>query len=187
MKKRAVAILTVLTVLAVLALPAVAAAGLPKTTDTLIVPAHSLGGVTLGSNAKQVMAAWGKTANCETQCVYDGKNSGELGSVLLQTSNEGATFQVENVYITVAEITKGSKTEPDFETPLTRFKTAKGIGLGSTKAELKRAYPAAKREGVPIGGILTFILAGPKESRTTFTVGATGQVITIAVALHPGG
>jgi hypothetical protein len=184
MRTRAAAILTVI---AALAFPAAAAAGLPKTTDTLIVPAHSLGGVTLGANAKQVTTAWGKTASCETQCVYDGSNSGELASVLLETSDEGATFHVANVYITVAEVTKGSKTEPDFDTPLTRFKTAKGIGLGSTKAELVRAYPAAKREGASVGGILTFVLAGPGESRTTFTVGATGQVITIAVASHRGG
>lgn len=87
-------IVVALSVVLALALPAAAQARLPKTTDTLIVPAKSIGGVALGASPTSVTKAWGKNKQCETQCVYEGKNSGELGSALLESTDNGATYKV---------------------------------------------------------------------------------------------
>jgi hypothetical protein len=181
-------IVIVLGVVLALALPVVAQAGLPKATNTLIVPAKSLGGVALGSSTSAVTKAWGKNKKCESSgfsCVYEGKNSGELASAVLETANEGATYKVAAVFITVSETLKGTTLTPDFNTPLTKFKTAKGIGIGSTMKELQRAYPKAKKDTLG-GGFFVFALAGPGTSFTEFQI-SHGGIKTIAIRAHPGG
>lgn len=165
-----------------LALPAAAQAALPKTADTLIVPAKSLGGVTLGSSATAVTKAWGKNKACEYQCLYEGKNSGELGSVLLESNSSGGDYKVWTVFIAVSETIVGSTPKPNFDTPLTRFKTSKGIGLGSTAGELRGAYHAVKKLGPYV-----YSLAGPGESSTDFSFAADNKIVSIAVRSHPGG
>ena len=42
----------------------------------------------------------------------------------------------------------GDELKPDLNTPLSEFKTSKGIGIGSTIGEVKTAYPAAKTQFV---------------------------------------
>ncbi|HEY2716231.1 MAG TPA: hypothetical protein VGI73_08435 [Solirubrobacterales bacterium] len=174
--------------LALLVLPPVAGAALPKTTDTLIVPAHSIGGVSLGATPKAVIRAWGKDDACEYQCLYEG-TAGEsetpsLAGVLLEKSASGAP-KVWGAYISVGENTAGATSQPNFTTPLAKFKTSKGIGLGSTVAELKRAYPAAKKEGSTV--LYSYLLKGPRESGTTFSFDTDGRVTEIAIRSHPGG
>ncbi len=187
MKNRIVAVAA--TALA-LALPAAAQAALPKTGETLIVPAKSLGGIALGANAKKVTKTWGKNPDCEYQCLYQaGAASGEtpaLGSVLLEAKSTTATAKVWMVFIEVGERSVGSTQKPNFKTPLTRFKTAKGIGLGSTAAELKRAYHAVKKTRVS-SEVSYYTLKGPKQSATSFTTGASGRITAITVETHPGG
>jgi hypothetical protein len=178
-------IVVALSVTLALALPAAAQAGLPKTTNTLIVPAKSLGGVALGGSPTAVTKAWGKNKQCEYQCLYEGKNPGELGSVLLESDANGANYKVWSVFITVSETIVGTTTKPNFETPLTRFKTSKGIGLGSSKRELTQAYHGLKQLGAE-SGIFQYMLKGPKESFTSFTVNR-GRVSTIGINSHPGG
>jgi hypothetical protein len=178
-------IVVALSVALALALPAAAQAGLPKTTDTLIVPAKSLGGVTLGSSSTAVTKAWGKNKQCEYQCLYEGRNPGELGSVLLESDANGASYKVWSVFITVSETIVGTTTKPNFETPLSRFKTSKGIGLGSSQKDLVAAYHGLKKLGAG-SGVFAYTLKGPRESFTSFTVNR-GRVSSIGVNSHPGG
>ncbi|MBS1891956.1 MAG: hypothetical protein JST59_11730, partial [Actinobacteria bacterium] len=174
--------------LALLAAPSVAGAALPTTTDTLIVPAKSIAGVALGASAKSVIKAWGKDEGCEYQCIYEGAagkdETPSLAGVLLEKSAAGSA-KVWSVYIDAGQSSAGGKSVPDFDTPLSRFKTAKGIGLGATVGELKRAYRAAKKEGSTV--LFSYTLKGPKESATTFSFGAEGRIIGIAVRSHPAG
>ena len=165
-----------------LALPAVAQAGLPKAGDTLIVPAKSLGGVRLGSSPAAVVKAWGKTSSCSYQCLYEGKNSGELGSVLLESDANGRNYKVWTVFIAVSQTIVGTTAKPNFHTPLTKFKTAKGIGLGSSLKELKQAYHAIKKVTTTY-----YELRGPKESSTSFQLSAGGRIVSIGIRSHPGG
>jgi hypothetical protein len=179
MKRR---VMFVLAVALALVLPASAQAALPKTGDTLIVPAKSLGGVALGGSPAAVVKAWGKTSSCSYQCLYEGKNSGELGSVLLESDANGQNYKVWSVFIAVSQTIVGSTTKPNFNTPLTKFKTAKGIGLGSSLKELRQAYRAVKKVTTTY-----YELGGPKESSTTFLLSAAGRIESIAVRSHPGG
>lgn len=175
--------------LAVLAVPVIAQAALPRTSNTLIVPAHSLGGVTLGSNAKAVTKAWGKNGACEEfRCLYEGAapagGTASVASVLLETPGSGGAPKVTTVFVNIGDKRVGSELKPNFVTPLTRFKTSKGIGLGSTATELKHAYKGLKKEGT--AGLFTYALKGPKESETDFST-VSGRVTGIAVRSHPGG
>jgi hypothetical protein len=183
MKVRSVVVLSV--VLA-LALPVAAQAALPKTSDALIVPAKSIGGVVLGGSPTSVTKAWGKNKACESQCIYEGrKGTGEsaaLGNVLLEPNSNGAHYKVWAVYIAVGEATVGTTLKPNFNTPLTQLKTAKGIGLGSTANELRRAYHQVKKESPT-----AYTLAGPGESSTDFSLSTSGRIETITIRSHPGG
>jgi hypothetical protein len=175
-----------LAAIAALALPVAAQAALPKTSDTLIVPTKSIGGVALGGSPTAVTKAWGKNAECEFQCLYEGpRHTGEtpsLGSVLLET--RGNAVKVWEIFITVGENDEGVRPKPNFDTPLTRFKTAKGIGLGSTAAELTRAYHGLKKQSSP--DFTYYTLKGPKESATVFSAPA-GKITEISIMSHPGG
>lgn len=170
-------IVVILSVVLTLALSAAAQAALPKPTDTLIVPGKSLGGVTLGSSPTKVMKAWGNVSGCESLCFYPGKNTGEEGGAELQTSDEGTTYKVSRVFITVAQSPK-----PNFNTPLTRFQTAQGIGLGSTFKELQKAYHSLRKETVGY-----YTLSGPSGALTTFVVSPEGHIVSIQIASHKGG
>jgi hypothetical protein len=188
MRARTVAVL--LATLA-LALPAAAQAALPKTSNTLIVPGKSIGGVALGGSLSSVTKAWGPNKACEYQCLYEGKaGAGEtpsLGSVLLETKTSGGPGKVWMIFINVAQKTIGDKLVPDFNTPLTRFRTAKGIGLGSKVTELKQAYHSAKKSSTGTSDLSFYTIKGPKEIATNFTVGAAGKITSIQVESHPGG
>ena len=101
-------IVVALSVTLALALPAAAQAGLPKASSTLIVPAKSLGGVTLGSTPTAVTKAWGKSKEkCEYDCLYEGKTPGELGNVLLEADTNGANYKVWSGVIAVGSTTVG--------------------------------------------------------------------------------
>jgi hypothetical protein len=178
-------IVVALSVTLALALPTAAQAGLPKAADTLIVPAKSIGGVALGSTPTGVVKAWGKSKECKYQCLYEGKNSGELGSVLLESNASGTNYKAWSVFISVSETIVGATTKPNFDTPLTSFKTSKGIGLGSSQRELTQAYHALKKLSVG-SGVFSYSLKGPKESFTSFTVDQ-GRITSIAINSHPGG
>ncbi len=173
--------------LVAIVVPGSATAALPKTTSDLIVPAHSIGGVSLGASARAVTKAWGKDDACEYQCLYEGtagkSETPSRAGALLEKSASGAP-KVWGAYISVGENMEGSTARPIFTTPLTKFKTSKGIGLGSTAAELKRAYPAAKKDQA---GLSSYALKGPRESATIFTLAADHRIIEIAISSHPGG
>ncbi len=179
-------IVVALSITVALTLTATADAGLPKAKTTLIVPSKSIGGVALGASSKAVAKAWGKTAKCEYQCLYEGKASGELASVLLETKSTGATPKVWSIFISVAQTPSGSTPKPNFNTVLTAFKTSKGIGLGSKLSELKKAYHQLKKSPGLSAPTAVYSLAGPKESSTTFTL-TSNRVTTIGITAHPGG
>jgi len=187
MKARIVALLFALMAVT---FPAAAQAALPKTNNTLIVPGKSIGGVALGGSVGSVTKAWGPNKTCEYQCQYAGAagptETAALGTALLETGANGGPFKVWEIFIDVGQNDTGTNPTPNFNTPLTRFKTAKGIGLGSKVGELKQAYHALEKQTV-VAGLTLYTIKGPKEIATIFTVGATGKITGINVESHPGG
>ncbi len=166
-----------------LALAAGAQAALPTTHSTLIVPVKSLAGVKLGSSLASATAAWGKGGTCsDSGCNYEStKDKDGTASFIVAQTSTTAPIKVVKVSIEagLASLAYGAK--KNFDTPLDRFKTAKGIGIGSTVANLKHAYPGLKK---PSTGL--FDLAGPGESVTLFEV-QEGRVAGISMqSIHLG-
>jgi hypothetical protein len=187
MKLRLAAVACTALVLAVAAPAALAA--LPKPKTDLIVPNKSIGGVALNFKASQVKAAWGGTCE-EFRCLYEAPKKGTdtpaVANVALEGNAQGkGTPKAWLISINVGRKTVGNESVPDFDTPLTALQTSKGIGLGSTVAEVSRAYPKAKKTAVT-GGSPYFTISGPGESQTTFAT-QENRVASIGVALHPGG
>jgi hypothetical protein len=159
-------------VAAVLALPAIAQASLPSSKSTLIVPAKSLAGLKLNSSLAAASAAWGKGGSCSPSgCEYGlPSNPSGTASFVLATKTEGAPLLVVEITIGVGR----TGTKPNFNTPLARYKTSSGIGLGSTVAALKHAYPHLISSSTGVYG-----LVGAGESGTTF-VAEKGRVESIS-------
>jgi hypothetical protein len=183
------AILACLAVLA-LVLPASACAALPKPKTTLIVPNKSVGGVALGAKASQVTSAWGKNNQCALDCIYEASPKGNEtpsgASVLLEEKSTGAPGTAWLISLHVGFKSVNGESVPSFDTSLTKFKTAKGIGLGSKASELAKAYPRAKKKVIAGSGYY-YEIPGPKEVATTFTFSDDNRIVGLAVESHPGG
>jgi hypothetical protein len=157
-----------------LVLPAFAQASLPKNTkNTLIVPAKSLGGVKLNSSVAAATGAWGKGGTCgEASCQYgSGTSPSGTASFLLGRKAESSPLLVIEISISAGKT--GTSQKPDFNTPLTRYKTASGIGIGSSVKQLKHAYPHLTSDASGL-----YALAGPGESSTLF-IAQKGRVESI--------
>lgn len=183
-------IAVVLGAILALALPATAGAALPKPSTTLIVPGKSIGGVALGATASKVKKAWGNTKDCEFQCVYEGGKHGDetatSANVLLEEPASGSgPAKTWRIFLTVGQKKVGDELKPDLNTPLSEFKTSKGIGIGSTMGEVQKAYPSAKKLSGP--SFANFTLKGKGEIETQFDFSNSTKVTSVLVSSHPGG
>jgi hypothetical protein len=154
------------TALAAVALvpPAAAQAKLPSPRSTLIVPNGQIGGVRLGGSIAAAKRAWGRRrGQCAgVDCVYQDLRRVQLGSAFF-AFEDGARGHVTQVRIVVGHDPRTGK--PVFRTPLARFKTAGGIGLGSSQRAVRRAYPRART----VRTVATFfIVTGRRGDQTLF-------------------
>jgi hypothetical protein len=171
MPTRTLAAAACLAVGAALTLPATAAASpLPTPSTTLIKPGVSIGGVKLGASFAQARSAWG-TVKCKQEFEFLNCSYGAKGTGVAVYSLTGAA--VSTISISVG-VTKAGK--PKYTGSLLGLKTAKGIGLGSTRKAVKGAYPKIKDGGA--SGILRLEGKGPRFTTLTVT---KGRVTTIAV------
>jgi hypothetical protein len=168
--------------------PGGAAAALPKTSNTLIEPGKSIGGVALGASPTSVTKAWGPGC-AETSCTYSpaSKVGQSPALAIVGFEKTGTKWGAWEVGISVGSDISGVNPKPEFNTPLTKFKTSMGIGLGSTEGELKAAYHAAKKSLDTDNGITIYTLKGKGEITTNFTIGTEGKITTVSILAHPGG
>lgn len=163
--------------LASLLLAGTAQAATPKLKNTLIVPNKSVGALKLGQSPTAAKAAWGAG-----QCLSSGLC--QFGS--RPTTSAGYAAYAVNTLVagtakTVLAITleAGPFGKPrNYKTLLARFKTSKGIGLGSTKTALLHAYPHMTTEQPNV-----YIIRQSETVETIFGLEA-GRVDLISIGAH---
>ena len=157
--------------LALLALAAPAAdAHLPAKGGKLIVPGKSIGSVKLGMDAAVAVKKWGKGGTCDaavsTSCLWAG------------TMRQGSLrFDVTNGKVSTIVITAGQKPktyEPVYKGPITKWKTSKKVGIGTTLRTVGKRYPKAFPDG---GGLQ---LRSGKIA--TYFSSSLGSVASITIA-----
>jgi hypothetical protein len=156
---------------------------LPTFKSDLIVPNRSLAGVTLKSTYKEAVRAFRSgTRGCSTTkgCSYRASN-GATFSILFAKLTETGKPIVAEISILAGDKVSGDHETPLFDTPLAALKTAQGIGLGSTVAALRHAYPHLS--GSALDG---FEMKGPGDYGTHFGV-LDGRVTLIQMeGVHVG-
>jgi hypothetical protein len=156
--------------LAALAVAAPAAqAKLPASGGKSIVPGSSIGGVKLGMKAAAAVRKWGKGGTCDTaigvSCSWEGSmKQGRL------------RFDITDGKVSTITIEAGQRPttyEPVYSGPITKWKTSKGIRIGSDLRKVGKKYPRAKPDG---GGL---VLESGK--RKTFFSSSGGRAESISI------
>lgn len=134
-------------------------ARLPKPKSKAIVVQKSIGGIAIGTKFRAVTKRWGKNKSCQVRlaaftCTYSGG----------RTKGTAYVIQIGGRVRTI-EIGLGADAtgRPVYSGPLMKFKTKDGIGLGSSSAAVRAAYPAAQSTAADV---LTIGARGGRQ--TTF-------------------
>lgn len=163
--------LTLLTAALLAATVSQAAATLPAFKTNLVVVGKSIGGAKLGASKASVQKSWGKscTRSGPQSCSYNAKGDtqGIKGTGTVSYSANGKLFGVS--------ITAPSKNP--FRAPFTKLRTAKGIGIGSTRKQLTSAYPAGRSSNQG----LYYVLGSGGPVETEFTLGSDERVVAIQI------
>jgi hypothetical protein len=156
--------------LALAAAPPAAQAKLPSPATMRIVPGSSIGGVKLGMRASTAVKTWGRGGTCakriDAVCTWQG------------TPRQGtALFTVDHHRVTSIRIEVGQRPDdhPAYSGPITKWKTAKGIGIASRLSAVKKAYPRVE----PDGSGLTLSSSG---RRRTLFESSLHRVASITIA-----
>jgi hypothetical protein len=153
-----------------LAAPTVALAKLPSPKTTLIVPGVSIAGVKIDMNQSQVFHEWGRTGCSVGVCTWRAAGNAAHAEYATVSFVKGRVFQVAIQAGTFNNVNEQFK--PGV---LSTWKTGKNIHLGSQRASVKRAYPAAKaNNSTGVAGWDLFNAATRHYTRFgSFGVGAT--------------
>jgi hypothetical protein len=166
-----VRLLPVLAALALLA-PAAALGALPSPSSQRIVLGRSIGGAALGDSFASAKRAWHSHASCTKQkriraCVYDGGLRSGVATI------QAFDRKVSELDLTAGFTATGSRV---LHGPLSKFKTSRGIGIGSSRRALVRAYPKLRRATSHL-----YTRHGPGKVITSIEL-ARGRVVAITIA-----
>lgn len=148
-----------------LGVPCAALAALPHPASHRIVPGRSIGGVRIGQTTAAARAAWGPGWTCINTV---------SGTCSWITIRDGvASLQLQAGRVAQIAIAAGSSAAaPRFDGPLAALRTASGIGIGSTKDQVRGAYPRVRSTGrelllVTKGRVTAFYLVTDRVARVT--------------------
>jgi hypothetical protein len=161
--RRTIAVLVVLA--AALCVPGSAIAKLPDPATTTIKPGRSIAGVKLDMTKAQAFGAWGSTrCLAPTLCEWHGPGTPGHQEVASISLVNGKVSQ-----ITIKAAVVGTATQSIRLGPLARWKTSKGIALGSKRSAVATAYPTARpNTGEAVDGFDLFAGSRPNLAYTRF-------------------
>src|SRR3954454_18209080 len=147
-----------------------AIAAVPKTADPKVVVPTSLAGVKLGMPEGKALAAWGgaKRADCdvigEVKRCFFGVANGPQGYGLIELH----AHKVSAASVDAARDKNGQPLATAAKSILA-IKGKNGVGIGSTYAKAKAAYPKAQLIGTPTSSLFYLDVKGKQKSSFTFT------------------
>jgi hypothetical protein len=143
-------------------------AKLPPGGGKTIVPGRSIGGVKPGMDPEAAVKKWGKGGTCDAAIgpICEWKGSMRQGSLRFEVTNG----KVSNVVI---EAGQAANFDPVYKGPITKWKTSKGIRIGSTLRKVGKKYRKAKPDG---SGLLL-----QSGKRRTFFASSGGRTESIAI------
>ena len=170
-----------LVLLAALVSAGAALGSYPKPTTTLIVVPKSIGGVKLGMPEAKARAAWGsKRGQVEEEGsagIRYGERFGAKGSAYISLSSD---HRVEGVGVYGGSREPGvfdSLLKPSAAPALMKFRDAKGNGIGTKFAKLKRAYPKGELQGKP-SDVVFFYNVTSKSALMFFEILGSNKKVT---------
>jgi hypothetical protein len=149
------------------------------TQDLTIVPGSSMGGVSLGPNGLQELKKLGKPYRIDrgmsqTRQVWKwSRPEGRLDTFFIHTVNNGVIDAQPADGMTIDLI----------RSTVARFKTASGIGVGSTLDQIRKSFP----DVAPVEGTPTIFDDVKRGIAFEFSAAPIGHSICIAVMVHPPG
>jgi hypothetical protein len=173
MPKTRRALLAAAALTAALTAPAATAlAALPVFRDRTIVPGRSIGGVALGSTPAKARAAWGRSGGSCSAATCDYRVAGDSSG---QRGEGSFSFQpkIDRIQLKAPVGARGYV----FRAPFTIPKTTSGIGIGSTVAAVKKAYPKARQ----VRGSNILRLAGSGRIETYFWYADDNRIFQIII------
>jgi hypothetical protein len=144
-----------------------------------IVPGKSIFGIALGPNGAQELKKMGKPYRADhgmsqTREVWKlPRPGGRFDLFFVHTVNNGATDAQPADGVTIDLIRATSA----------RFKTAAGIGVGSTLEQIRKSFP----DLTPVDDVPTILDDVKRGIAFEFSAAPTNQSICIAVMVHPPG
>jgi hypothetical protein len=149
------------------------------TQDLTIVPGSSVAGVSLGPNGLQELKKLGKPYRIDrgmsqTRQVWKwSRPEGRLDTFFIHTVNNGVIDAQPAAGVSIDLI----------RSTVARFKTAGGIGVGSTLDQIRKSFP----DVVPAQGTPTIFDDVKRGIAFEFSDAPIGHSICIAVMIHPPG
>ena len=168
-----------LVALACAAITPAAEAKLPATQNKLIVPGKSMGGVKLDMTKAAVNKRWGKgtcfAGGVSGACEYVARKEQYAGqyerAVVSYYENKVIGISIQAAYT--------QSTHKLVPGPLNKWKTDKGVHLGSKKAAVPRAYPKAQDNNAESPGYNLIIGSGRNLTVTEFVTPGYGASATL--------
>ncbi len=160
--------------LALLLVPASgASAGVPTADDPSVVVPTSIGGVKLGMPEGKALAAWGGAGRAKCTVIGTTKRCtfGDTDSPQGSGTIEFHSHQVSAISLDSGHKKTGEQI-PSAAKSILAIKGKNGVGIGSTYAKVKAAYPKADLIGTPSSSIFYLNVDGRQKSDFTFTFSA---------------